>query len=112
MVNESANIKKNAQKTSAEFDNLTNKYGKATNELTEKLKEATIFKEKSDELFGKARKIVVKVTKTQQDIDELRNSPQEDELKRLEGDLQSLIDKMNIYTGELEQRVQHYKTCN
>lgn len=59
-----------------------------------------------------ARNIVVKVTNTERDIDNLQDSSQEEKLRGLENHLQSLIDKMNSYTKELEMRVQHYKTCN
>ncbi|CAG9828598.1 unnamed protein product [Diabrotica balteata] len=112
VIEESINIKQNAQKTREESVVLQEKYNKATNELDQKLNNVKATKERASDLFKKSINLVAKVTKTQEDIQKLEDSGQLLELKTLEDTLQGLIKKMNDYTSRLEGKMQYYKNCN
>lgn len=112
VVEESVNIKKNAQKTKEESGVLQDKYNKATNDLAKKLNNVKVTKERASELFKKSINLVAKVTKTQEDIQKLEDSGQLYDIETLERQLQGLIKKMSDYTGQLESKMQYYKHCN
>ncbi|XP_060515754.1 laminin subunit beta-1 isoform X2 [Cylas formicarius] len=111
VITESVNILKNAESTSAESKELQTKYEDARVKLDENLNKVKTTKERSNELFNKALNLVAKVTKTQEDIQRLEESAQDEELSNLENQLQNLIGRMMHYTKTLEERVQHYKIC-
>lgn len=111
VVEESANIMKNAQKTKDESVALHDKYDTAKIELDHKLNNIKSTKERANEVFKKAFNLVTKVTKSQGDVEKLQNSAQGTELENLENQLQMLIKRMNKSTKDLEDKVGYYKTC-
>lgn len=111
VIEESLNIRKNAQKTKEDSIGLQEKYQTAKTELNQKLSNIKSTKERAQEVSKKAFNLVTKVTKSQGDVEKLQDSAQGIELDNLENQIQILIKRMNESTKKLEERVQHYKNC-
>lgn len=111
IIEESINTLVNAEKTSADSEQLQSKYEDAKHRLDQNLEKVKNTKDRSTNLFNKALDLVDKVKKTEDNIIKLEESSQGDDLKNLERQLQVLINKMMDYTKVLEDGVKNYKIC-
>lgn len=112
VVNESSDILEKAKGTYDNFNGLQAQYTKAQVNLSSSLNKVQLSKDKATDLFKRAWDLVAKVTSTEEEINKLENSSQNDILESLENKLQELIRLMNGYNAKIGERVQYYKQCN
>lgn len=104
-------IKKEAEQTYYDSTQLQTDYNEVKENLDDKLSKIQNSKARVEDLFNKALELMAKVTKTENEINQLDKNPQEDKLRELENAIDGLISRMQEYTKIIEEKSVHYNVC-
>lgn len=104
-------IKQDAEKAYYNSTELQTDYNVVKENLNDKLSKIQNSKARVEDLFNKALELMAKVTKTENEINQLDKNPQEGKLRELENAIDGLISRIQEYTTIIEAKSVHYNVC-